>query len=100
MCSYHWPGNVRELQNQMERLVILSDGKHNILSQDIRLDFDVISDSSLDILAEQNLSLEQIEKLYIHRILEKTRNNKSKAAQILGINRKTLLEKRKKYRLN
>lgn len=100
LCSYHWPGNVRELQNQMERLVILSDGKHNILSQDIRLDFDVISDSSLDILAEQNLSLEQIEKLYIHRILEKTRNNKSKAAQILGINRKTLLEKRKKYRLN
>jgi transcriptional regulator with PAS, ATPase and Fis domain len=100
LCTYHWPGNVRELQNQMERLVVSSDGNHTISPSDIHLDFNVLSDSSLDVLAEQNVSLEQIEKLYIHRILEKTRNNKSEAARILGINRKTLLEKRKRYHLD
>jgi transcriptional regulator with PAS, ATPase and Fis domain len=99
LCTYHWPGNVRELQNQMERLVVTSNDDCTISPQKLNLDFDYVSDSSLDILAEQNLSLEQIEKLYIHKVLLKYRGNKSKTARILGINRKTLLEKRKKYNL-
>lgn len=72
LCSYHWPGNIRELQIKWSTLIILSDGKQNISTKNIQLDFDIVSDSSLEILAEQNLSLEQIEKLYIHRILEKS----------------------------
>ncbi len=99
LCAYHWPGNVRELQNQMERLVVSSNDSENITPQQLHLEFDCISESSLEILADQNLSLDQIEKLYILKVLTKTRGNKSKAAQILGINRKTLLEKRKKFNL-
>jgi len=100
LCAYHWPGNVRELQNQMERIVISSDGKNTISPAQLNLDFDFITDTSLETLADQNLSLEQIEKLYIQKILLKTRGNKSKASRILGINRKTLLEKRKRHHLD
>lgn len=99
LCAYNWPGNVRELENLMERLIITHDGASCITPSQLHLDFDFISDASLETLAEQNLSLDQIEKLYIQKILLKTRGNKSKASRILGINRKTLLEKRKKHQI-
>ncbi len=100
LCAYHWPGNIRELENLMERLIISSDGVSSITPSQLNLDFDFVSESSLESLAEQNLSLEQIEKLYIRKILLKTKGNKSEASRILGINRKTLLEKRKKHQLD
>ncbi|MCD4654204.1 sigma-54 dependent transcriptional regulator [bacterium] len=99
LCNYHWPGNVREMQNQMERLIISSDGQKSITASQLNLEFDDSSGSTLDSLADQCLSLEQVEKLYIQKTLRNTRGNKSKAARILGINRKTLLEKRRKYEL-
>ncbi|HPQ39672.1 MAG TPA: sigma 54-interacting transcriptional regulator [bacterium] len=100
LCSYHWPGNVRELQNQMERLIIACEGGKVIMPSQLNLEFDYSTGTTLDALADQSLSLEQVEKLYIQKILRNTRGNKSKAARILGINRKTLLEKRKKYDLD
>lgn len=100
LCSYHWPGNIRELQNQMERLIISSDGGKTIMPSQLNLEFDYSAGTTLDALADQSLSLEQVEKLYIQKILRNTRGNKSKAARILGINRKTLLEKRKKFNLD
>ncbi|MBN1296736.1 sigma 54-interacting transcriptional regulator [bacterium] len=100
LCSYHWPGNIRELQNQMERLIITSDGKKNIMPSHLYFEFDASTGSTIDALADECLTLEQIEKLYIQKILQNARGNKSKAARILGINRKTLLEKRKRYGLD
>jgi len=100
LCSYHWSGNVRELQNQMERLVISADDNTTITPSQLNLEFDLTRDTTLDALAERSLDLQEIEKLYIQKILNKTRGNKSEAARILGINRKTLLEKRKKYHLD
>jgi len=98
--NYHWPGNIRELQNQMERIIISSDGNNTIAASQLNLEFDDTSGTTLDSLAEQCLRLDQVEKLYIQKILRIARGNKSQAAKILGINRKTLLEKRRKYDLD
>lgn len=100
LCSYHWNGNIRELENQMERIIISSDELEMVSPAQLNLEFDHTQGSTLDALADQALSLEQVERLYIQKILRKTRGNKSKAAKILGINRKTLLEKRRKYSLD
>ncbi len=100
LCNHNWPGNVRELENLMERLIISFKDSDTIQIDALPKQLESISSDTLDFFAEQNLTLEQLEKIYIQRILKKTKGNKSKAADILGINRKTLLEKRKRYHLN
>lgn len=92
--SYAWPGNIRELRNAIERAALLADG-------------DRITAASLPLLGEDLVAaasrgewtLADLEAHYIREILRQTRSNYSRAAEILGINRKTLLEKRKKYGL-
>jgi DNA-binding NtrC family response regulator len=86
---YAWPGNIRELENVVQRAVIMSDGqitaKH--LPEQVKFQID---------FPEQPLKpLRQMEKEYIEKVLVATGNNKTKAAQILGIDRKTLREKLK-----
>ncbi len=95
---YHWPGNVRELRNVIENAAILCEGK-KIRAEDLSLDLALSERENLARLAESHLTLEGIEKLYIQEVLRLADGNRSKAAKILGINRKTLLEKRKKYGL-
>ncbi|MDT7042823.1 sigma-54 dependent transcriptional regulator [Candidatus Nitronereus thalassa] len=94
LLDYAWPGNVRELENIMERAVTLAQGSvltPNDLPAAIR---DAQGDRHLvEESAERLLSLEDIEHLYIQRVLEKTGGNKFKAAQLLGIDRKTLYRK-------
>lgn len=94
LLDYGWPGNVRELENIMERAVTLAQGAvltPNDLPQGIR---DAQGDRYLvEESANQLLSLEGLEHLYIQRMLEKTKGNKFKAAQLLGIDRKTLYRK-------
>jgi transcriptional regulator with PAS, ATPase and Fis domain len=91
--SYGWPGNVRELRNAIERAALIEDS-------------DAITAASLPIGADNDLvtaaargrwTLDELESHYIREVLRVTRANYSRAATILGINRKTLLEKRKKY---
>jgi DNA-binding NtrC family response regulator len=90
--QHDWPGNVRELRNVIDRAVLIEES-------------DVITPKSLPPLdadlpataARQQWTIEQLEARYIREILRQTRSNYSKAAAILGINRKTLLEKRRKY---
>jgi transcriptional regulator with GAF, ATPase, and Fis domain len=95
--SYHWPGNVRELKNVVERAVALSIGPV--------LDAPDIILSSLDLgpstaaEAFEPVSLEEIEKRHINKVLEHTAWNKSQAASILGIERSTLDRKIKAYEL-
>jgi DNA-binding NtrC family response regulator len=93
MCTYAWPGNVRELRNAIERAGLIEDA-------------DRITAASLPIAEEAGLlttaararwTLADLESHYIRQIIHLTRANYSRAAEILGINRKTLLEKRKKY---
>jgi two-component system, NtrC family, response regulator AtoC len=89
--SYDWPGNVRELENIIERAVILCDSE-NIRKEDISLPTkNTIRD------APANPSLEEAEKEHIRRVLHEAGGNQSKASQMLGIDRKTLYLKLKKY---
>ncbi len=91
--SYDWPGNVRELENALERAVVLSKGRH--LSRD---DFAFIFRSGTTDLSFPN-SLKEMEKKHIERILAMCDGNISKAAGLLEVNRTTLHNKIKKYRL-
>ncbi|VTS04650.1 sigma 54-interacting transcriptional regulator [Tuwongella immobilis] len=98
--SHPWPGNVRELRNVIERAVALSVGSV--------LDVGDIWLSNLDLLDSRQevdldeflpISLEEMEKRHILKVLNHTDWNKSQAAQILGIERSTLDRKIKTYNL-
>lgn len=91
LTSHAWPGNVRELRNVLERAVLVSEG--NVTADAIPLQAVELVAAA----ARGEWSLERLEATYIREILRATRSNYSRAAEILGINRKTLLEKRKKY---
>lgn len=93
LASYSWPGNIRELRNAIERAALLEDGVIRAASLPIR-EHDLIAAA-----AQSGWTLEELEAHYIREVLRLTRSNYSRAAEILGINRKTLLEKRRKYGL-
>ena len=91
LTGYKWPGNVRELENVVERAVILCECDW-IGAEDLSI-------SSYAAIAEMsvNPSLEEMEKTYILRVLKEAGGNQSRASQLLGIDRKTLYLKLKKY---
>jgi transcriptional regulator with PAS, ATPase and Fis domain len=91
---YPFPGNVRELRNMLERAVIYGSAP-----QMVREDLPLHVREAGGAKAKQ-MTLQELERAYIAEILEYTRGKKTKAAQILGISRKTLLEKRKRYALD
>lgn len=89
MKYYDWPGNVRELVNVVERAVItVAEGV--ITSQHLPFKGAPSAES-------ENLSLKEMERFYIQRALKLTGGNQSEASRLLGIVRKTLREKLKKY---
>jgi DNA-binding NtrC family response regulator len=95
LMSHSWPGNVRELQNVIESAAILEDGPE-IRTESIRVGH-VRATAPIAEAVQRRYSLAQLEEAYIREVLRSTGNNRSEAARILGINRKTLLEKRKRY---
>ncbi len=99
LIRYDWPGNVRELMNAVERAVVLSrtdylDGQDFSILQPL-LQQSVPAPSDFD--NKDNRPLEEVEKAAILRMLESVAGNKSEAARRLGITRKTLHKKLKKY---
>lgn len=99
MKTYHWPGNVRELRNMVERAVILCKGDTVELQHLPRHMFFPETGGDEDAV-QLGKPLHEIEKEIIFKTLEKTNNNKTKAAQILGISLKTLHNKLNKYFLD
>jgi DNA-binding NtrC family response regulator len=91
--QYDFPGNIRELKNALERAMLLA-GSQEITPNALPSSWRTARSSSSTMP-----SLEEIEKNYISEVLQQTHGKKVKAAKILGISRKTLLEKRKKYGL-
>lgn len=89
---YDWPGNVRELENTIQRLVIECD--RSIEYDDLPV---VKSRKTVSASVQQDkfLTLKEMEEQYIRQVLEHAGNNKTEAARILGIDRKTLREKLK-----
>jgi two-component system response regulator HupR/HoxA len=101
MMNYNWPGNVRELENEVKKMVALSDGKKidaNQLSPHLR---QVAEEESL---AESGASLkdlvENVEKRKIVEAIERTKGNKSRAAEMLGLSRLGLRKKMERYGLS
>lgn len=92
--QYHFPGNIRELRNAIERAILIAPGQE-ITPEILPSTWSMPSRSTSKLP-----SLEDLEKNYIAEVLRQTRGKKVKAAKILGISRKTLLEKRKKYGLD
>jgi len=92
--KYAWPGNVRELKNAVEHALIF--GKSQTLQRE---DFPSNLKKSSSAMGDGLRSLEEIEKDAIRETLEATHYKIARAAEVLGISRKTLLEKRKKYEL-
>ncbi len=97
--EYTWPGNIREMQNLVERCIILRQSK-TIKREDLNL---IIREDQASVLnpfiPEQGISLEEIEKSYIVKALEKANYNQSQAARLLKIPRHVLLYRIEKYGL-
>ncbi|HSJ64322.1 MAG TPA: sigma-54 dependent transcriptional regulator [Gemmatimonadaceae bacterium] len=97
MQAYQWPGNVRELENALERAVILTTGEeisHGALPERVtqRKAEAVVSDR-----AAANPTLDVIERSYILWVLQNEGGNKSRAADVLGIDPSTLYRKLSRY---
>ncbi len=93
LMKYDWPGNVRELENVMERALILDEGGV-IEPEDLpdKIRFGTSHRGSL-VIDSPTLTLEELEKEYILKVLNYTRWQKKKASDILGINASTLYRK-------
>jgi transcriptional regulator with PAS, ATPase and Fis domain len=95
LAQYEYPGNVRELQNIIERAVILAPDQGELLPELLPEHMRSATYRAI----QEKPTLAELEKWYIQEILEYTNWHKSQTAHILGIHRKTLLEKRKLYRI-
>lgn len=88
--SYEWPGNVRELENIIQRIVIMNDGAKIDVT-----DLPEMMRYKVHQINNHNKTLKEIEIEHIERVISYADGNKSKAAKILDIDRKTLREKLK-----
>jgi DNA-binding NtrC family response regulator len=93
--NYTWPGNVRELQNLIENLVVLCDKEY--ISEDMLPDYITGIPAGKNIVIDIGTTMQEIEKSAIMATLDYTGRNKSRAAKILNIGRKTLLRKLEEY---
>lgn len=98
LLSYPWPGNIRELSNLVERSVILCTGP-SIEPGDLGLPTvsKTVTSSGGD---SKMVSLEEIEKDHIQKVIEASGGNLSRAAEVLGITRSTLYSKIRRYSLD
>lgn len=91
--DYHWPGNVRELENLIQRLAVMTDQACIGVP-----DLPELMRFSIPWQMTCNRTLAEVEAEYIRSVLISVNNNKTKAAQILGIDRKTLRDKLQKQK--
>jgi len=90
---YHWPGNVRELENVVHRLVVMSEGDRiDVPDLPSLMRFSVLRETRFD------RTLAEVEAEYIRNVVASVNGNRTRAAEILGIDRKTLREKLKSVR--
>lgn len=91
--GYQWQGNVTELRDVVENAVLLSGGPL-LVKEDIRFNISKKSIALESFLSREDFfALEEIENIYIQTVLRRVKNNKARAARILGISRNTLLRK-------
>ncbi len=104
ISRHKWPGNIRELQNAIERAVIIMRGEY-LTEKDLpNLGQETLGLSPaaepVSARPDMPLNLDDMEKITVEKALEHTAGNKTQAARILGVTRKTLAAKLKKYGLD
>ena len=103
LTSYRWPGNVRELENCIESAIVIMDGSEigpDVLPLPDRPHLLTrASESAPESEGDRVLTLEQVERRHIERVLDRLGSNQTAAAKMLGIGRNTLARKLKKYGL-
>jgi DNA-binding NtrC family response regulator len=93
--GYHWPGNVRELRSVVERAALYSSGEEVALAA---LPGHLLEQpATLWAGRDRRPSLKDVEQTYIRYVLDQVGGSQTKAAAILGISRKALWEKRRRY---
>ena len=95
LLRYDWPGNVRQLRNTLDRIVIMAHGS-TIVPDDIP---DQISGAEPQAINSPLVSLAEVEKAHILRVLDHMGGNKKGTAEMLGIDRSTLYAKLRSYGL-
>jgi DNA-binding NtrC family response regulator len=88
--NHCWPGNIRELKNVLERTILLSDGPV-IDSSDLAMDGEPFTNEG-----EANVTLREMERLHISRVLQEEDGRVARAATRLGIPRSSLYQKMRK----
>ena len=101
LVRYDWPGNIRELENCVERAVIMAR-EEVIVPADFPPQIQVLSreEGTNGFNFPSGISLEEMERALIVKTLAETDGNRTRASEILGINRRTLQNKLKQYGLN
>jgi two-component system, NtrC family, response regulator HydG len=98
LLRFRWQGNVRELENVIERAVVLTRGTQ-IEESDLPEPELAKSTDTLETLSSDMPTLTELEDRYIRLVLQRTAGRKERAAQILGVNRRTLYRKEREYGL-
>jgi DNA-binding NtrC family response regulator len=96
LMRYHWPGNGRELRHTLERVLVASVGER-ITPGDLPLTVLEGDQAYFASTGRKRPTLEDVERRYIELVLRDAKGNQTKAAGVLGISRKALWEKRKRY---
>ena len=103
LMAYPWPGNVRELENTIERIVLMGS-EDGIDSEDMLFMLPALSSEKLmseyDAIPTKNRTLEELEKEAITKALNKTDGNQAEAAKLLGITKRQIGYKVKKYEIS
>jgi DNA-binding NtrC family response regulator len=95
LTNHHWPGNVRQLEHVIQRAIIDSGGlsDHEVVTRILdSLDDEAADGDSLPSVGD-DITLKELEKLHLEGVLRRCEGNRSQAARILGIERKTLYRK-------
>ncbi|MEI6890735.1 MAG: sigma-54 dependent transcriptional regulator [Pontiella sp.] len=99
LSRYDWPGNIRELRNLVERMVVLSRGTmFEVADIPAQVRDEVVAQGEGP--EEADLTVDEMERRMVIQALEKTGGNRTKAAEKLGISRRTLHRKLKQYEIN
>jgi DNA-binding NtrC family response regulator len=98
LCEASWPGNVRELRNTIERCVILAEQPVLQWLTQEKSDSETLDDENPVMFSEDEFfSLTELEQQYINHVLKCFNGKKTKAAEILGIDKTTLWRKLRRY---
>jgi two-component system NtrC family response regulator len=105
LLAYPWPGNIRELKNMVERAIILSGEAARILPEHITLSDELVpavtsaavSRKEINLSFEQTPTLEDLEKHYLHLLLDKFSGHRGKVARALGISERNVYRLLKKH---